>query len=297
MSVAQSASSRRTPDRESSLFGTTVAGSDESKFSNISGSRSSGRVSSSSSSMWSFGGAEASNAASAPVMCQGAGGVPGIKDISNKPPVMRSSFDLYAVQLQTYLTRLGLWGTIDGSDARPLCDVSLQAAFDARDNATREAILRGVPDGDAEMICHERSAREMWIRFENKQAKREFANHTFACGQLYSNKYTREVNRSDWLGEMQSHLQELSRYGKVFNDEESAEILLANVTRTNIEVVRQFSRHYATLALPGVQQMTPNAAQVMNALLAEEDLDEKVAEEVPRASISSAKKNPKQQSK
>ncbi|KAE8963551.1 hypothetical protein PR001_g29340 [Phytophthora rubi] len=61
MSVAQSASSRRTPDRESSIFGTTVAGSDESNFSNISGSRSSGRVSSSSFSMWSFGGAEASN--------------------------------------------------------------------------------------------------------------------------------------------------------------------------------------------------------------------------------------------
>ncbi|KAE8964549.1 hypothetical protein PR002_g28943 [Phytophthora rubi] len=61
MSVARSASSRRTPDRESSIFGTTVAGSDESNFSNISGSRSSGRVSSSSSSMWSFGGAEASN--------------------------------------------------------------------------------------------------------------------------------------------------------------------------------------------------------------------------------------------
>ncbi|KAE8970134.1 hypothetical protein PR001_g27296 [Phytophthora rubi] len=61
MSVAQSASSRRTPDREPSIFGTTVAGSDESNFSNISGSRSSGRVSSSSSSMWSLGGAEASN--------------------------------------------------------------------------------------------------------------------------------------------------------------------------------------------------------------------------------------------
>ncbi|KAE8876757.1 hypothetical protein PF003_g39140 [Phytophthora fragariae] len=61
MSVAQSTSSRRTPDRESTIFGTTVAGSDESNFSNISGSRSSGRVSSSSSSMWSFGGADASN--------------------------------------------------------------------------------------------------------------------------------------------------------------------------------------------------------------------------------------------
>ncbi|GMF40289.1 unnamed protein product [Phytophthora fragariaefolia] len=124
--------------------------------------------------------------ATVPHICQGTG-VPGIKDISNKPPVMKSSFDLYAVQLQTYLTRLSLWGIIDGSDVRPLFDVNMQAEFDARDNATREAILRGVPEGVAEMICHERSAREMWIRFENKQTKREFANYIFAREQLYSN--------------------------------------------------------------------------------------------------------------
>lgn len=85
---------------------------------------------------------------------------------------------------------------------------------------------------------------------------------------------------SDWLREMQLHRRELSHYGKVISDEEFAEILLAKVTRTHREVVRQFSRHYATLALPGAQQMTPNAAQVMNALFDEEDLDEKVAEEV-----------------
>ncbi|KAE8997791.1 hypothetical protein PR001_g19493 [Phytophthora rubi] len=137
----------------------------------------------------------------------------------------------------------------------------------------------------------------MWIRFENKQTKREFANYIFTREQLYSNKYAREVNLSDWLREMQLDRRELSHYGKVICDEEFAEILLANVTRMHREVVRQFSRHYATLALPGTQQMTPNAAQVMNPLLAEEDLDEKVAEEVPRVSISSAKKNPKSQSK
>ncbi|GMF51861.1 unnamed protein product [Phytophthora fragariaefolia] len=224
-------------------------------------------------------------------------GVPGIKDISNKPPVMKSSFGLYAVQLQTYLTRLGLWGIIDGSDVRPLFDVNRQAEFDARDNTTREAILRGVPEGDAEMICHERSAREMWIRFENKQTKREFANYIFAREQLYSNKYTREMNMSDWIREMQLHRRELSHYGKVISDEEFAEILLANVTRTHREVVRQFARHYAAFALPGAPQMTPNAGQGMNALLAEEDLDEKVGEEVPRTSISSAKKTSNNQTK
>ncbi|GMF15694.1 unnamed protein product [Phytophthora fragariaefolia] len=42
-----------------SLFGTTIADSDESNFSGVSGSRSSGKYSSSSSSMWPFGGAPA----------------------------------------------------------------------------------------------------------------------------------------------------------------------------------------------------------------------------------------------
>ncbi|GMF43711.1 unnamed protein product [Phytophthora fragariaefolia] len=59
MSVTPSVASRRTQDRESSLFGTTIADSDESNLSGVSGSRSSRRYSSSSSSMWSFEGAPA----------------------------------------------------------------------------------------------------------------------------------------------------------------------------------------------------------------------------------------------
>ncbi|OWZ03106.1 hypothetical protein PHMEG_00025224 [Phytophthora megakarya] len=216
------------------------------------------------------------------------GGGGGIKDISNKPPVMKSSFDLYAVQLKTYLTRLGVWSLIDGTEIRPLYDVNLQADFDARDNAAREAILRGVPEVDAELICHEISAKDMWVRFENKQTKREYANYIFAREQLYSSKYSRDLDMTDWLREIQLKRRELSHYGKVISDEEFAEILLANVTRTHRDVVRQFSRHYAALALPGTQLMPPTSAQVMNALLAEEALDEKVAD-APRAIGSTSK--------
>lgn len=203
---------------------------------------------------------------------------------------MKSSFDLYAVQLKTSLSRLGLWGVIDGTDSRPLFDVGGQAAFDARDNAARDAILRGVPEADAEMICHEASAKDMWTRFENKQTKREYANYIFAREQLYSNKYTSDVKLSDWLRDMELQKRELQHYGKMISDEEFAEILLSNVSRTHREVVRQFSRHYVVLTVPGTHQLAPTAAQVMNALRAEEDLDEKIAEEVPRSSISSAQK-------
>ncbi|EGZ13665.1 hypothetical protein PHYSODRAFT_511204 [Phytophthora sojae] len=206
---------------------------------------------------------------------------------------MKGSFDLYAVQLRIFLTRLGLWGVVDGTDARPLFDVEAQVAFDSRDNAARDAILRGVPEVDVEMICHEASAKDMWISFENKQTKREYANYIFAREQLYSNKYTPSPRLrfdSPFLG-MELQWRELQHYGKVISDEEFAEILLGNVSRTHREVVRQFSRHYAVLAVPDTHQLAPTAAQVMNALRAEEDLDEKVAEEMPQSSISSAKKN------
>ncbi|KAG3082435.1 hypothetical protein PI125_g19946 [Phytophthora idaei] len=142
------------------------------------------------------------------------------------------------------------------------------------------------------MSCHEVSAKDMWTRFENKQTKREYANYIFAREQLYSNKYTREMNMSHWLREMELQKRELQHYGKMISYEEFAEILLVNVSRKHREVVRQFSRHYAVLALPGAHQLAPTAAQVMNALRADQDLDEKVAEELPHASIGSAKKPP-----
>ncbi|POM70554.1 Hypothetical protein PHPALM_12984, partial [Phytophthora palmivora] len=119
----------------------------------------------------------------------------------------------------------------------------------------------------------------MWVRFENKQTKREYANYIFAREQL---------EMTDWLRDIQLKRRELSHYGKVISDEEFAEILLANVTRTHRDVVRQFSRHYAALALPGTQLMPPTSAQVMNALLAEEALDENVAD-APRAIGSTSK--------
>ncbi|ETN21948.1 hypothetical protein PPTG_02016 [Phytophthora nicotianae INRA-310] len=117
------------------------------------------------------------------------------------------------------------------------------------------------------MVCHEDSARNMWTYFENKQTKREYANYIFAREQLYSNNFTRDVKLSDWLRDMELQKRELQHYGKMISDEEFAEILLGNVSRTHRDVVRQFSRHYAVLALPGAHQLAPTVAQVMNALL------------------------------
>lgn len=63
---------------------------------------------------------------------------------------MMGCFDLYAVQLETFLTRLGLWSVVDGSETRPFFDVQGQAVFDARVNAARDAILGGAPDAGTE---------------------------------------------------------------------------------------------------------------------------------------------------
>ncbi|EGZ18865.1 hypothetical protein PHYSODRAFT_382386, partial [Phytophthora sojae] len=62
---------------------------------------------------------------------------------------------------------------------------------------------------------------------------------------------------------------ELVHYKRGVSDEEFAEIILGNVVQTHRDVVRQFSRHYD----PGHKSATSSAAQVMNALRAESELD------------------------
>ncbi|GMF51909.1 unnamed protein product [Phytophthora fragariaefolia] len=91
---------------------------------------------------------------------------------------MQGSFDLYAVQLKTFLTRLDLWGVIE-NEAAVRASVS-DVQFAMMDNIAREAILHGVPTADAELICHEINVQAMWTSFDDKQTKREYANYIFA---------------------------------------------------------------------------------------------------------------------
>ncbi|ETI29648.1 hypothetical protein F443_23237, partial [Phytophthora nicotianae P1569] len=78
-------------------------------------------------------------------------------------PKMRGrSFDLYAVQLQTFLNQMRCWEVVDGSCNLDLGDPGQRMVFEAKDNISREAFLSGVPEEDAEMICQEDTARAMW---------------------------------------------------------------------------------------------------------------------------------------
>ncbi|GMF32475.1 unnamed protein product [Phytophthora fragariaefolia] len=204
------------------------------------------------------------------------------KKLDNKPPVMQGSFDLYAVQLKTFLTRLNVWCIVENAIAVRASVTDEQFAM--MDNIARGAILHGVQTADAELICHKASAQEMWTSFVNKQTKREYANYIFARQRLYANKYVPERNMNDWLREMQLLRNELLHYMKIISDEEFAEILLSNVAQTHREVVRQFSKHYD----PGFQRNTPSSAQVMNAIRAESELDERSDEPSGSQDISSA---------
>ena len=33
--------------------------------------------------------------------------------LDNKPPILRGSFDLYAIKLGTFLKRIGVWGVLE----------------------------------------------------------------------------------------------------------------------------------------------------------------------------------------
>ncbi|ETP21259.1 hypothetical protein F441_05158 [Phytophthora nicotianae CJ01A1] len=130
---------------------------------------------------------------------QFSGGAFGMK-LDNKPPVMHGSFDLYAVELETFLRRVNVWSGIE--DPIGARSSTSDTQFAMMDNIARGAILHGVPTADAELIGHEMNAHEMWTRFGNMQTKREYASYIFARQQLYANKYTHERNMNDWLREM-----------------------------------------------------------------------------------------------
>ncbi|OWY98593.1 hypothetical protein PHMEG_00030606 [Phytophthora megakarya] len=154
---------------------------------------------------------------------------------------MKGSFDLYAVHLRTFLTRLDCWNMVDGTSDPS--DPIQQISFEARDNVAREAILSGVPAQDAEMICQEDTAQAMWTRFVDKQTKREYSNYIFDRAEFYSNAYTSNKSIDQWLREMESLQRQLLHCGKCVVDDDYAETLLGHVARTHRDVVRQFLRH------------------------------------------------------
>ncbi|OWY95199.1 hypothetical protein PHMEG_00034861, partial [Phytophthora megakarya] len=212
-------------------------------------------------------------------------------------PKMRGrSFDLYAVQLQTFLTRMNCWDVVDDTCGLDMNDHGQEAIFRAKDNIAREAILSGVPEEDAEMICQEETAQAMWNHFVDKQTKREYSNYIFARTEFYSNGYTPDKSMDHWLREMEKLRCELLHYGMRVSDADFAETLLGHVSRTHRDVVRQFSKRYVVRQDGGADRPVPTAAQVMNALRAESVLDEKVGKDEHSTSVCFAcnKKNQNQ---
>ncbi|KAF4149425.1 hypothetical protein GN958_ATG01397 [Phytophthora infestans] len=65
---------------------------------------------------------------------------------------MKRGFNLYAVQLRAFLTRLDCCSAVDGSYRNSLQEMNTMAA---KDNAAREAVLYDVPAAYAEMVCQE----------------------------------------------------------------------------------------------------------------------------------------------
>lgn len=142
----------------------------------------------------------------------------------DKAPKMKGSFDLYAVHLRTFLTRMGCWDVVDGSFRNATVP---RLNFGAKDNAAREAILSGVSAQDAEMICQETTAEAMWNRFVDRQTKREYANYIFVRAEFYSNTYTPDKPMETWLREMEKMRRNLLHYGKQI-DKDFAETLLGH---------------------------------------------------------------------
>ena len=189
-----------------------------------------------------------------------------------QPPTMGRNFELYAVRLQTYLTRMNLWNVVSGVEQRPVAGAQPQTDFDARDNLAKGVILQGMPEPDAEVLCRCTTAHELWSQFVTLKRKKEFSTYIFTKERLLSSKYTADQQMGDWLREMQLMRNELSNYGHPLVDGEFAEILLTNVAHVYRDVVRQFSSHFSVAGAAG-DNVRPSSEQVMAALRAEAELD------------------------
>ncbi|OWZ01375.1 hypothetical protein PHMEG_00027250 [Phytophthora megakarya] len=89
----------------------------------------------------------------------------GIK-IQNYPSVMHGSFDLYVETLKTFLINTDIWAVIENA-AMLRATMSDDYVRRANDLA-RGAILRSVPNADAELICYEQSPKncELLLHFD-----------------------------------------------------------------------------------------------------------------------------------
>ena len=146
-------------------------------------------------------------------------------------PKIKRSFDLYSVQLRTFLSRMNFWEVVYGTFAR--WDPTLHVSFITKDNIAREAIISGISVDDEEMISQEETSQVMWNPFVDKQTKREYLNYILAHAELYYNCFTMDKSMGQWLHEMESLRRQLIHYGKRVTDDDYAETILRHVTRTN----------------------------------------------------------------
>ena len=130
--------------------------------------------------------------------------------IDIRPPKLDKSFNLYAIRLKTYLTRLRLWGIVDGTETRDANVVVKQSTFDERDNAARDVILNGMPESDAVVLCRIKTAHEMWNKFKYRKQQTEYTSYIFTKQKFLNNKFTNDKSMDDWLQEMQLLRQTLS---------------------------------------------------------------------------------------
>lgn len=195
---------------------------------------------------------------------------------------MEGSFNLFRAQLKAYLSRYGAWGIVLGELARDPTDAVQQAAYDKKDLLVRDTLLRSVKQDDAERICDLATPRGMWDVLDARHTKREYSNYVHVKKQLYTTMYARDQSIDKWLSELDDLRRQLYNLGKVIDDDEMVEIVLAGVILSHCETVRQFSR---TLRADN-NVAKPNLEQVKSTLLSESEIDSLVEQQAhPTTSV------------
>lgn len=137
-------------------------------------------------------------------------------------PKLDSTFSLYEIELELYLSQFNLWEIVDGIEVRHDSDAELQAEFDKKDNVARMSILSGMTKQDKEFLHRSKTAHDF------ERCKNSLSCGVDKLGHLYHNICLSNMDLNQWLASMDDMRNELIMVGRNISDDHYAEILLFN---------------------------------------------------------------------
>lgn len=137
---------------------------------------------------------------------------------SVKAPKMVQTYELFAVQLELYLTPMNAWRVLTGDEVRPTADPAAEVDWDERDREAKTALRNGMPSLDAVDVCELATSAKQWRAFTDIVTKRKYGSVIDARRQFGDDLYTPGRDMEAWLQGLKEQRRNLAKLGCPVSD-------------------------------------------------------------------------------